>query len=155
MKKQRIYVDTSVIGGCLDEEFMEWSNGLMRDFSLGYFKAVVSSVVSAEILPAPGPVREKYLELMATEPEIIEISKEVFDLVKAYKHAKILGETHHNDMMHIALATVAGVDILTSWNFKHIVRFDKIRQFNGVHMKKGYKAIEIFSPREVTTHGKN
>ena len=41
--------------------------------------------------------------------------------------------------------------MLVSWNFKHIVRFDKIRLFNAVNQEQGYKSIEIYSPREVTT----
>ena len=47
----------------------------------------------------------------------------------------------------------ADVDILTSWNFRHIVHFDKIRMFNAVNLQYGYKAIQICSPREVTYHG--
>jgi len=54
--------------------------------------------------------------------------------------------------MHIALATVAEVDVLVSWNFKHILHFNKIRMFNAVNLEQGYKQIQIFSPREVTTY---
>jgi hypothetical protein len=60
---------------------------------------------------------------------------------------------HRNDLLHIALATIAGADIVVSWNFRHIVRFDKIRQFNAVNLEAGYKPIAIHSPREVTTYG--
>lgn len=35
MKKLRVYVDTSVIGGCFDDEFAAWSNGLVQDFEVG------------------------------------------------------------------------------------------------------------------------
>jgi len=56
-------------------------------------------------------------------------------------------------MLHIALATVADVDVLVSWNFKHIVRLEKIRIFNGVNLELGYKPLLIYSPREVTHHG--
>jgi hypothetical protein len=52
-------------------------------------------------------------------------------------------------MLHIALATTAVADIVVSWNFKHIVRYDKIEQFNAVNIENGYKAISIHSPREV------
>ncbi len=57
-------------------------------------------------------------------------------------------------MLHIALATVAEVDLLVSWNFKHIVRFDKIRLFNAANLEQGYKPLVIHSPREVTTYGR-
>jgi hypothetical protein len=53
-------------------------------------------------------------------------------------------------MLHIALATVANVDVLVSWNFKHIVRFDKIRLFNAANLQQGYKLLAIHSPREVS-----
>lgn len=54
-------------------------------------------------------------------------------------------------MLHIALATVADVDVLVSWNFKHIVRLDKIRHFNAVNIELGYKPLTIYSPREVAS----
>jgi hypothetical protein len=58
-------------------------------------------------------------------------------------------------MLHIALATVADADMLVSWNFKHIVRFDKIRMFNAANLTQGYKPLAIHSPREVTTYGQD
>jgi hypothetical protein len=57
MKIQRIYVDTSVIGGCFDSEFSEWSNGLIADFRNGIFQALLSEVIAAEIADAPKNVQ--------------------------------------------------------------------------------------------------
>ena len=64
-----------------------------------------------------------------------------------------MGSRFYNDMLHIALATVAEVDVLVSWNFSHIVRLDKIRLFNAVNLAQGYKSLAIYSPREVMSHG--
>ena len=58
----------------------------------------------------------------------------------------------YDDMLHIALATIAKIDIVVCWNFKHIVHFDKIRQFNGVNMEQGYSTLQIYSPREVANY---
>ena len=55
-------------------------------------------------------------------------------------------------MLHIALATIADVDVLVSWNFRHIVRLDKIRLFNAVNIEQGYKPVSIYSPREVISY---
>jgi len=55
-------------------------------------------------------------------------------------------------MVHVALATIANADIVVSWNFKHIVRFDRIRAFNAVNLEAGYKVLAIHSPREVATY---
>jgi hypothetical protein len=64
----------------------------------------------------------------------------------------VLTPRFRNDMLHIALATVAEADVLVSWNFRHIVRLDKIRLFNGINIELGYKSVAIYSPREVTTY---
>ncbi|MBA5941756.1 MAG: hypothetical protein H0M93_00225, partial [Methanophagales archaeon] len=53
------------------------------------------------------------------------------------------------DAQHIAIATVSRVDILVSWNFRHIVNLTKIRLYNSVNLKYGYPLLEIRSPREV------
>ncbi|RCK76735.1 MAG: hypothetical protein OZSIB_3327 [Candidatus Ozemobacter sibiricus] len=70
--------------------------------------------------------------------------------MEQYSQRGILKPRFHTDMLHIALATLGNVDVLVSWNFKHLVRFDKIRLFNAVNMELGYRTIQIFSPREVT-----
>jgi hypothetical protein len=49
------------------------------------------------------------------------------------------------------MATVADTDILVSWNFRHIVHFDKIWKFDAVNLEKGYTTIAIYSPMEATT----
>ncbi|NBC18643.1 MAG: PIN domain-containing protein [Bacteroidetes bacterium] len=153
MKVQRVYIDTSVIGGCFDEEFAPWSNGLMKDFRLGTFRPVVSDIVAAEVRPAPERVRQKYAQLEQWGPEFVRLTEEVRVLASAYMKREIVPPKYSNDSLHIALATVAEVDILTSWNFKHIVHFEKIRRFNAVNREQGYKPIEIYSPREVTSYG--
>jgi hypothetical protein len=153
MKVQRVYTDTSVIGGCFDEEFAPWSNGLMTDFRLGNYEAVTSEVVAAEIEPAPDDVREKYADLKRYGATVVEVTEEVVNLADAYEHRGILSTTYRDDGLHIAAATVHEVDVLTSWNFKHIVHFEKIRTFNAVSQELGYKPIDIRSPREVTNYG--
>ena len=153
MKVQRVYIDTSVIGGCHDEEFAPWSNGLMKDFRVGIFKPVISKVVSLEIINAPEDVQETYAEILLLEHEFLDATAESTDLADRYLQRGVLTSKYYDDAQHIALATVAEADILTSWNFKHIVHFDKIRQFNAINLELGYKSIEIRSPRELTNYG--
>lgn len=152
MKKLRVYIDTSVIGGCFDEEFSPWSNGLMRDFREGHFLPVVSTTVAAEIGPAPAVVGAKYVEVLGYGAEMLELTSEALDLVEAYAERAVLPLRFRSDLEHIAIATVAAVDVLVSWNFKHIVHLDKIRVFNGVNLELGYAPLQIYSPREVTSY---
>ena len=125
MKILRVYIDTSVIGGCFDAEFAPWSNGLMRDFRLGHFRAVVSEVVAGEIRAAPEAVRVQYAEILRLGAEFLAVSDEALDLAAVYEARGILAPRFRNDMLHIALATVADVDVLVSWNFRHVVRLEK------------------------------
>jgi hypothetical protein len=83
---------------------------------------------------------------------VLAITPAVVDLVTAYEARKILTPKYAADMRHIAVATIAAVDSLVSWNFKHIVRLEKIRLFNAVNVELGYQILNILSPREVTTH---
>jgi len=152
MKKQRIYVDTSVIGGCFDDEFSTWSNGLLRDFAQRYFTPVTSELVAAEIADSPSFVQERFAEILALDHEMLALSDECLSLADVYQSHGVLTAKFHNDAIHIALATVAEVDVLVSWNFRHIVNFNKIRLFNAANLEQGYKPVQIYSPREVTTY---
>ena len=153
MRALRVYVDTSVLGGCFDPEFAPWSVGLVQDFRLGHLRPVLSDVTAAEVLPAPGPVRTLHAELLALGAEVVALTPEVLSLVAAYKARGVLGARFESDMRHIAAATVAEVDVLVSWNFRHIVRLDRIRLFNAANLEAGYKPLTIYSPREVASYG--
>jgi len=84
--------------------------------------------------------------------EIISEAEDSIELAIKYVDAGIVSKNFEDDAWHIAIATINNVDILVSWNFKHIVHFDKIRQFNSVNIREGYKPIEIYSPREVVSY---
>ncbi len=74
MKRQRVYTDTSVIGGCFDPEFALWSNALLRDCQLERLRLVLSDAVALELVRAPERVREKYAELLTYRPEVLTAS---------------------------------------------------------------------------------
>jgi hypothetical protein len=154
MKKTRIYVDTSVIGGCCDPEFQDWSRGLLSDFQVGTFLLFLSELTDAEIQDAPEDVQNIYTEFRECTDRILELTSEAIELADAYLNHNILTQNFRNDARHIAIATIAGADLLVSWNFKHIVHFEKIQRFNAVNIEMGYKTILIYSPREVTTYGR-
>lgn len=153
MKKTSIYVDTSVIGGCFDPEFEEWSRAILKDFQIGNFKILLSELTEAEIIEAPEEVQEIYLEFRKNTKKVLKLSQEAIDLADVYLKRRILTSNYRDDARHIAIATVAGADLVISWNFKHIVHFEKIQRFNAINIELGYKPISIYSPREVTRYG--
>jgi predicted nucleic acid-binding protein len=148
----RIYIDTSVLGGCFDQEFAKWSNALVRDFRVGRLTPVLSDVTAAEVRDTPESVRNLHQELLTLVDRVLPLTAEALSLVAAYEARKILPAKYAADMRHIALATIDEVDSLVSWNFKHVVRLEKIRLFNEVNVQLGYRPLSILSPREVTTY---
>ena len=149
MKRPYIYVDASAIGGCEDSEFAEPSLSLWRLFIKGMLIQVLSEHTLRELSGAPENVRAHLLDVPAAHQIILSDTPEADILAEAYLSHGIVGPGSRSDALHVALATVAHVDVLVSWNFKHIVNLDRIRLFNAVNLEQGYGLIEIRTPREV------
>ena len=143
----RIYVENSVIGGYYEEEFEVPTQRLFELFRKGIYKAVISTHVIAEL--SKGAPQSVIDVLLTIDYEKHIVTEEMERLTKKYMEQKIVSKKYEADALHIAIATVLEVDVLVSWNFKHIVNLDKIRRFNAVNLLYGYKTIEIRSPREV------
>ncbi|WP_445749551.1 type II toxin-antitoxin system VapC family toxin [Polaribacter sp.] len=146
--KYRIYVDTSVFGGNFDEEFAEHTMPLFDRFKSNEFILLYSAVTEDELLNAPLKVREFVNIIKIENTEFLEVTNEAIDLASAYISEKVVGQTSFADCLHIALATINRADFLISWNFKHIVNVQRIRGYNAINIKFGYKQLEIRSPRE-------
>lgn len=114
----------------------------------GEFIVLFSTVTQDELESAPEKVKELVKSLSANLTEFIDITKEAVDLATDYITEKVVGPTSFADCLHIALATINRADFLVSWNFKHIVNLERIRGYNSINIKNGYKQLEIRSPRE-------
>jgi len=147
--KPRVYIDTSVIGGCFDEEFAVWSLKLFGEFHAGSKTAVVSDLTRRELEGAPKNVKNILLSLPEGNIENVFLSDEAERLALHYLKNGVIGRKHIVDAQHIAIASVERVDVLVSWNFQQIVNLDRIHAFNAVNLKLGYSMLEIRSPREV------
>lgn len=149
MKKPYIYVDASVIGGCEDSEFAEATLALWELFIKGDYIQVLSEHTLREIQGAPESVRDRLLEIPEEHQIVLPETEEADALADAYLAHGIVGPGSRSDALHVALATIGRVDVLVSWNFKHIVNLGRIRLFNGVNLEQGYGLIEIRTPKEV------
>lgn len=145
----RVYIDTSVIGGCIDDEFAIWSNSLFDEFRNGVKIAVVSDLTRRELEAAPSNVKKILSTISGTHIESVFLSGEAERLALNYLKNKVVASKHLADAQHIAIASVERVDVLVSWNFKQIVNLDRIHAFNAVNIKLGYPILEIRSPMEV------
>jgi predicted nucleic acid-binding protein len=149
LHKLRVYIDTSVIGGCLDEEFAKDSKALFDLFAKEEMIPVISNTVLEELEDAPVEVK-KILELLPEHlVEIIGQSSESARLADLYISSGAVPDHSYEDALHIAKATINRVDVLVSWNFKHVVNIKRIHAYNSVNVKEGYPMLEIRSPKEV------
>ena len=151
--KQRIYIDTSVVGGYFDEEFKEATRLLFDRLEKNEIIFVVSDLLDLELLNAPEKVRELLHNYSSEKFQRVELIDEVIALADNYIFEKVVGQTSLEDCRHIALATINRVDVLASWNFKHIVNLDRIKGYNSVNLKLGYQMIEIRSPKDLVNYG--
>lgn len=147
--KRHIYTDTSVIGGCLDEEFEEVSQRLFDRFRRGEDVILISELTLLELEGAPDAVRKVLEDVPVAHRKDIEFTETASDLAERYLRAGVVGEASRLDAQHIATATVHRADVLVSWNFKHVVNLDRIRGYNSVNLRQGYSMLEIRSPQEV------
>lgn len=147
--KQWVYIDTSVVGGYFDEEFLEDTFIFIELVRNGEITIIVSDILEAELLRAPDFVKVLLQNIDKKNIEIVRLSPDSIELADKYIEAKVVGKTSRADCQHIAIATICNADVLVSWNFKHIVNVFRIRGYNAVNLKNGYIQLDIRSPKEI------
>lgn len=153
MVKTRIYIDTSVIGGCFDIEFEKDTKLFLDRLENKEVIFILSDLFEFELLNAPINVREILKNYPENSFERVKLSEEAIILADLYIKEKVVGKSCIEDCRHIAIATICKADVLVSWNFKHIVNLNKIRGYNSVNLKNGYSILEIRSPKELIKDG--
>jgi predicted nucleic acid-binding protein len=149
---KRVYVETSVISGMFDKNDHPVKAQPFWDAMLsGKIRAVLSSVLDEEVKCAPQHVRDFFGSLPESQIERIIATEESDRLAALYIAAGIVSQKHLTDCKHVALAAVARVDVLVSWNCKHIVNHNRIDRYNAINKVLGYPKIEIQTPEEVVS----
>lgn len=145
----KVYTDTSVIGGYFDKEFQVWSIALWNEFITGAKNIMLSDLTVQELEFARKEIRNLIIDIPETNRVDIIIDDEAIKLAETYIIEGALTNKSYNDALHIALATINNADVLASWNFKHIVNLERIRLYNSINIRFGYRLIEIRTPREI------
>ena len=114
---QRVYIDTSVVGGIYDEGFDVFTKVFFDKAFRGEIKLIISELLEEELINAPGRVKDFFRTLPTKQLEFVRLTKEAIELAEMYINEKVVGETSRADCRHIALATLNTADVLVSWNF--------------------------------------
>jgi predicted nucleic acid-binding protein len=144
----RVYADTSVYGGVFDDEFATPSRAFFDRVRDGRFQLVVSALVEDELSQAPPQVRDWFGRFRAGA-DSVAITDDALALRQAYLAAGIVTPKSVNDALHVALATVGNCGIIVSWNFRHIVHYQKVPLYNAVNILHRHAELDIRSPLEV------
>ena len=143
-------MDTSVWGGVDDKEFSDWTVPFFEQARQGKFTIILSDVTLGELNQAPEIIRNLPTTVPSNFIELVSITDEQLNLADKYVQEGALTSKFHSDAQHIAISSILKVDSLVSWNFKHMVNFFRIRQYNSINLKFGYSSIDIRTPKEVT-----
>ena len=143
---RRVYVDTSVFGGCEDQEFRDASRMLFERFRRGELTLVFSRTTLDELKRAPEPVRMVLEAVPGEHTEFLETSADVEQLAEHYLAAGVVGRSMRDDAVHIAFATLARTDVLVSWNLRHIVNPRRIHLVNAVNRELEHPCPRIRTP---------
>lgn len=145
----RIYADTSVFGGCFEPEFSAASLRFFRLVRERRISLLLTRVVRDELREAPMRVQAVLQALPPDVLEDLEVTEAVLALRGAYLAAGVVRPLSTEDATHVAAATVAGAAAIVSWNFRHMVRLDRIQGYNRINLQLGYGCLTIISPRSV------
>jgi len=146
---KRIYIDTSVFGGYFDKEFEKQTRPFFDKLLEKRIKIVLSEVLELELYRAPLYIQDFFESLPSDIIERVELTDDARELAEKYILEKVVGKTSRADCQHIAMATIYKVDVLVSWNFRHIVNLEKIRGYNSINFREGYQMTEIRTPKEI------
>lgn len=149
----RLYLDTSVFGALFDDEDpprVRATRRLLDLVAAGRYEGHVGREVLAEIGLAPTRLRQRLLETVReVRPTILDPTPASDALFDAYWATASFRESSRMDARHLAVATVAGLDALVSWNYRDMVNLERKRLVHSVNIRLGYHMIDIVSPLEV------
>lgn len=150
MRKQKIYLDTSVISYLYQEdapEKMRDTLKLWEIFKKQKYEVYISDIVLNEIYEC----NEEKLKILLNylnqvDYIVVRTDEDTIELAEKFIDFGILKQKSFDDCQHIAAAILAGCDIITSWNFKHIVNVKTVRGVKTITTLEGYKDLLIYPP---------
>ena len=83
----------------------------------------------------------------------VETDSSTIKLAEKFIDFGILKEKSFDDCQHIAVAIIAGCDVIISWNFKYIVNVKTVKGVKVITTLEGYKDLLIYPPSVLLEEG--
>src|SRR6266436_3094275 len=139
----KVYIETSVWGMTLDDQpraLRQPTIEFLRQCAMGLFLPSISTVVVDEIALAPASEAARMMsEINRLSPRMLKLTEESEQLAQRYLHAGVIPPKKQDDARHVAIATVAGLEIVVSWNHRHLANERKQALFHAVNRLAGYE----------------
>ena len=157
MKIPSIYLETTIFNFPFADDAPQYRADSLRLFAeikAGKFKPYTSEYVTQELENTRDTEKLKRMKTLIMDYGIMVVpaSEEVKRLSDVYVTAGIVPEKYATDALHIAAATIAGLDYIISLNFRHIVKHKTIIETEIINAREGYKRVFIHTPAEVIDH---
>ena len=153
MRKQKVYLETTLFNFYVDEDRGDAHTDtvrLFKEIAAGKYEAYTSDYVIDELERAPDAKREQMMSLLAEYSiKVLDPDAEASRLANLYVAEGVIPQKYRTDGLHIAIATVHGLDLIISMNFQHIVKHKTEKMTGAINVLNGYHAVEIVSPMEV------
>jgi predicted nucleic acid-binding protein len=147
--KDALYLDTSVIGGYFDAEWLADTRELFSQARVGKWRLMTSIVAERELEEAPENVRQLFSDTFRSAGELLMATEEAEDLAEEYLRAGVVSQKYADDALHVAICTTHSIPYLVSWNFRHLVNVRREAGFNAVNLLQGYLSLRIVNPTQL------
>jgi predicted nucleic acid-binding protein len=146
----RIYLDTSVVSGLVDDRLPERQRATVDFWSrLAEYEVSVSELTIAEIQATEDPGLRAQMADLVRSFRVLRIEEGARRLAREYVRRGVFSVATMEDALHVAVAVVSRQDMLVSWNFRHLVNRRRRALVNEANVLSGYPTIEILAPPEV------
>jgi len=146
----KIYLDTSVFSALFDTRNPERQELTKEFFSkIKDYEVYISDLTRIEIDKTPDDELRNKMRKVITDIKVVPSNETVQQLTEEYIRYDAISENYTEDAYHIAAAVVNNLDIVVSWNFRHIVRRKTKDIVVMVNTKNDFKHIEIMTPAEL------
>ncbi|MEW6366414.1 MAG: PIN domain-containing protein [Acidobacteriota bacterium] len=147
--RQRLYLDTSVPSAYFDysKPVRQLITQKWFENEAGLFQLYMSVITVEEIERLQNPLRRENIRglLLDHHVDVLQVDMEARDLAEEYVRLGAIPQSEPEDALHVAIASVSGMEGFASWNFKHIVSANPIRKVHEINKKRNLPLIEIGS----------
>ncbi len=151
MKKETLYLDTSVPSAYYDERAKERQDATVKFWKevLPNYQVFISEITVEELEDAKDETWKRKLRKLIKGFKILKTNEEIRDLARVYIEKGIFPERYVDDALHVAVTSFYEISYLVSWNFEHLVKVKTRKLVNLVNILERLREIEIVSPQEL------